>query len=408
MREVWRCGIGFVRDRHFKGWKRDLAWDRFFSSRDRGEGAIANLHVSWGQHMSTRTVWLRREYASGQYWSGDRPIDLLELARSAALETLQSGLGARSWTNLFSDLLVPSLPKLIWQERGLGVGRELRRSYSNILGRFLARCYLETVEGVSNLVPIDGDNFAIPHTNLAVRRRKGVRGDLPDWVGRLGVVPVIAEAKGSHDVRNWMTKKWPAVVEKARQQVQRVELVQITPSGKRVRGSSSQYFEGWSVASKWGTQFANPDPVLIAVQDLAKTAPHKGGQPPVASSPDGFDAGLDELFFSPLLKSMGFADDPRFFRMKVDGDPVSESGVIAVLGWMGVMPIRTRAQEALVRRVQRAGAYSIAVSVSEKSFATRRSVEPGAARYERTARRDGVTIALLSPETEFRLLPAET
>lgn len=134
-------------------------------------------------------------------------IDLNDVALSSAKETLQTGMHVSSWLNLFDELLVPGTTELIWRDSGPGKGRELKRSFSNILGRFFARAYLETNEGVSELISIEGKKTSICNARFRVQRIRGETGDMPDWIGWTGSGFVVAEAKGSHANGNWSHKR---------------------------------------------------------------------------------------------------------------------------------------------------------------------------------------------------------
>ena len=121
-------------------------------------------------------------------------LDLVDIAHAAVSETLQTGLPISAFANQLAALLTGSLD-LTWKDDGPGVGRELRRSYSNIHGRFFARAYLEKCEGVRYLIPIERNPFSF--ADYVVRLRRGQRGDMPDWVACDSSRLVIAEAKGT-------------------------------------------------------------------------------------------------------------------------------------------------------------------------------------------------------------------
>ena len=88
---------------------------------------------------------------------------------------------------------------LVWKGSGPSKGRELKRAFSNILGRYFARAYLETHEGVSELLSIEGKIMSICNDRFRVRRVPAMKGNMPDWIGWTSNGFVIAEAKGSHD-----------------------------------------------------------------------------------------------------------------------------------------------------------------------------------------------------------------
>lgn len=128
-------------------------------------------------------------------------LDLVDLAHAAVSETLISGGPISGFSNQLSAFLTAK-QDLTWKGSGPGIGRELRRSYSNIHGRIFARAYLEKSEGVVRLVPIEGNYFSFAGT-IEVRLRDGQKGDMPDWLGCDSSGIVVAEAKGTHAKGNW-------------------------------------------------------------------------------------------------------------------------------------------------------------------------------------------------------------
>jgi hypothetical protein len=352
--------------------------------------------------MPTRTVLLRRLDASG-YTSGPLSIELIDLSYSAALETIQTGLGASGWLSLFQDHLAPS-QDLIWTNDGMGAGRELRRSFSNILGRFFARNYLEQEIGARDLVSIEGNHFRVPNTNLQVRR-KGKSGDLPDWVGLWNDAPLIAEAKGSHDKRDWINKQWPDPINVALRQVRRVEIVQVTPAGHRVPRAPPQLFRAVAVGSKWATQTNNAPPVMIAVDDLRKHKPR---------ADETFRIGLAEAFAEQTLGGMGFdtegarerALENQLVTVTINGE-VAEPGVVSLLGWFGVFPIKTdqdvRVANELIRLGQPLAAMTFARDALLSVDGDRTSRDY---RRQRMVRRGAIVVTMLGPDIEGEIAPA--
>lgn len=113
--------------------------------------------------------------------NGNLAVDLAQVAASAMQEILVTAPGAVSLQGLLEELLIPAVgkhPPLTWQGDGVGVGTEMKRGFSGILGRFFARWYLETHHGFLNFVPISGPG-AILSMNVVVRRN-----------GQVDLVPV--------------------------------------------------------------------------------------------------------------------------------------------------------------------------------------------------------------------------
>lgn len=178
-------------------------------------------------------------------------VDLHTLARAASLELSQNGAPLLGLATLIEDLLVPGHSQFIWQGRGPGVGREVRRATSNLFGRFMARWFAHQHLNIAACVAIDGDEVALPGlstTKLRATRIPDAKGDLPDWawVSTAGRVPPVGllEAKGTY-YRNKMN----ATMQGAAGQLARMIIERQGSSGwHQVRS------KGWAVGSGWSTQ----------------------------------------------------------------------------------------------------------------------------------------------------------
>lgn len=322
-----------------------------------------------------RKVNLRRQGPSGPRTSSVLDVDLTHVALAAAKETLLTGINVTPWVNLFDELLSPGATHLIWRNNGPGNGRELRRAYSNILGRFFARAYLETYEGVLHLVPIEGNRMTLCHDRFHVRRRPGDRGDMPDWIGWTSAGFVIAEAKGSHEKPNWKTKVWPAPIERALTQVARAEIIDSYRARHRrtlrIRRRDLRVpFKGWAVASRWATEFDADQPDLIAVD------PPGDGVP---LNDDGIAAAefaMRWTYLEALAQGMGYGLvelDEQFVdgrassatQLTIDGEPIEE-GVSVLMTAAGPTPIRSREDAAFVREFARRRIPSVLITLSLK------------------------------------------
>ena len=352
--------------------------------------------------MPNRIVLLRRLDAGG-YSASDLPIELIDVSHAAAVETLQTGLGARGWLSLFQDHLVFNHSRLVWRNDGMGAGRELKRSFSNILGRFFARNYLEEEVQVRDLVSIEGDHFRIPNTNFQIRR-KGRAGDLPDWVGVWNNAPLIAEAKGSHDKRDWVNKQWPEPINTALRQIRRVEIVQVNSNGRIVPRTSRELFRGIAVGSKWGTQLNKASPVLIAVDADRKIK---------LAAPSNFGTGLAHAFQMQTLNGMGFEIDAARQRaregqlviVRTNGEE-SEPGVVSLLGWFGVFPIKDKEDVAVANILANSDQPVASVTFAPDALLDPELERPRRQyRGERVIRRGDVTVALLGSNKGSRIEP---
>ena len=83
-----------------------------------------------------------------------------EISRAASIELVSSNAVAINFQTLFSSLLVNSTGiRMIGS--GIGIGREVKTSFSNILGRSVARAYLEFVHDIKGLRSIDRNNLDV-------------------------------------------------------------------------------------------------------------------------------------------------------------------------------------------------------------------------------------------------------
>ena len=225
------------------------------------------------------------------------PLDLYDLAHAAISETLHTGGPISSFANQLAALLTEG-QDLIWKGNGPGVGRELRRSYSNIHGRFFARAYLEKYERVRHLIPIEGNQFNF--ANLQVRLRVGQKGDMPDWIGLDSSGLVVAEAKGAHAKSSWLKSlhggTLPQCLQKAQEQVKRVQIDQS-------RIAVDLKFKGWSVASRWATEKNGFDPLLAAI--LTRS----GSQTLTEDARRNMTLALQRATFSHIVRGLGYSDE---------------------------------------------------------------------------------------------------
>jgi hypothetical protein len=84
----------------------------------------------------------------------DFDLDQVELA--ALRETLQTTFGPNPFSSFIRTFLVPYSDWLKWLGEGPGIGREMRRTFSALFGRFFARAYLSDCHGFVWFAPLDG------------------------------------------------------------------------------------------------------------------------------------------------------------------------------------------------------------------------------------------------------------
>jgi hypothetical protein len=194
-------------------------------------------------------------------------VDLHSLARAASLELSQNAAPMLGLATLIEDLLVPGDAYFTWQGRGPGLGREVRRATSGLLGRFMARWFAHQHLHVAACIAIDGDDLLLPGTmphRLRATRIPGARGDLPDWVwvGTAGCHPPagLLEAKGTY-FRNKMN----ATMQGAAAQLARMRIERDGGSGwGRIRSKGWAVGGGWCAADPITAGFGRP---LLRVDD---------------------------------------------------------------------------------------------------------------------------------------------
>ncbi|WP_143435475.1 hypothetical protein [Henriciella aquimarina] len=362
-----------------------------------------------------RKVNLRRRGPSGPTTSSVHDIDLSDVAFAAAKETLQTGINVTPWIGLFGELLSPTSNYLVWRDRGPGVGRELKRAYSNILGRFVARAYLENHEGVQNLIPIESNRMLLWPGHYLVSRRAGIEGDMPDWVGWSNSGFVIAEAKGSHETSDWTKAVWPAPVKLALKQVARAEIIrmpstELLPTGRiRRRRGSRVPFKGWVVASRWATEFNSDIPDLIAVDPPQDGTPLDDGEFGAA------ELAMRSRYIQSLILGMGYkpevlfeqvtAPDTNLTRLVVEGQTIEEGFSILLTG-AGRMAMNSSLDGVFARELAERGIPAAIVTLSRKSIELLMAgsiSKSGETRrpQERIIRDDDLIITRLTPDIDF-------
>ena len=198
------------------------------------------------------------------------PHPMYAIGNAAARETLVSATWHMSaiWTSLFHDLLSPG-SELRWRDDGPGFGRDARIAYSSLLGRYLARAYLTTSEGVLALVPLDVAQRCLQTTPYSIHKVPvSNRGLLADWIGLdSGGRLIIAEAKGSYDggKRTWHGPSRPRLLETAERQAERT----VVRAGRRGILPARR----WAVVSRWGTAYNKLEPTVLASCDDGSPLP---------------------------------------------------------------------------------------------------------------------------------------
>lgn len=188
-------------------------------------------------------------------------IELEDIAAAGAAETLANPVLGAGWLRVLQDALAPHDDDwLVWRQGGLGRGKELRRGFSAILGRFMARAYLERRHGIRDFAPISGPSGLFGGAHLS---RDNPKIDLPDWVAldAAGGL-VLAEAKGSHEGGNGAPASWGIGTSASNPLARAVRQVKNTvlkdDFGRLVP------IRRWAVASRWACEDGHAKPYLVA------------------------------------------------------------------------------------------------------------------------------------------------
>jgi hypothetical protein len=243
-----------------------------------------------------------KELLSGISPGGQCEVDSDFVAACAIGELLQTGGGSsRPLALLFEELLVPGGDGLIWKGKGPGRGKEMRRAFSGLFGRFFARAYLARYHGFDWFTPIDGDPTNVSK-RLRVTRLAGKGTELPDWIcgsgsGRVGV----AEAKGTSQASNGTGTGLPGPIKTADGQLKGVVVERL----RNVAGKDSWTAvraKGWAVMSRWGVEIPPRDAFLYVLD------PDTHGEPPSAHERDDMVQDIARAHVGYLLAGMGFSE----------------------------------------------------------------------------------------------------
>lgn len=191
--------------------------------------------------------------AAGAEHVGDVPISMWWVARAAAEETLQGSPMVSAWLKLFRTHL-SDIDRYALRWRGdLAESAELRRAYSGLYGRFVARALLSHHLKLSRFVSLKRNGVTIPGS-AEVKRSKP--GDIPDWLAwdDQNSRFVLCEAKGSLAANDFLAANQPQCVKEGKRQFGRVA---------SMIGSRLIHPGEWVAAVRWGTDIRGGQPTTI-------------------------------------------------------------------------------------------------------------------------------------------------
>lgn len=203
-------------------------------------------------------------------------VDTDFVAACAMREVFQTAGAAWPLAFLFEELLAPGELKLVWRGAGPGRGKEMRRAFSGLFGRFFAPAYLARYHGFTWFVPIDRDPSYVSD-RLRVGTIAG--SELPDWICGLNAGVAIAEAKGSHQAKNVTAGGVPGPIKTAERQIGGVMVEQLQP-GLGIGTWLPRSVKGWAVMSRWGIE----NPARDAFQYVLDPPTHGEAWPPEGMS----------------------------------------------------------------------------------------------------------------------------
>ncbi|MDR7117380.1 hypothetical protein [Caulobacter sp. BE254] len=204
--------------------------------------------------MTSYRWTMHRVYdATGNDTLGPAAISMWWLARAAAEETLQGSPLASAWLKLFRSHLSVDDPYWFRWAEDLAQSAELRRAYSGLYGRFVARALLSAHLGINRFVSLKRNGVVIPGSVAVTRISKG---DIPDWIAwdDRASRHVLCEAKGSLTSRDFLAPGVPKCVKEGKAQFDRVETT----------GASGKLYPArWVAATRWVTDHRGGTPATL-------------------------------------------------------------------------------------------------------------------------------------------------
>ncbi len=271
-----------------------------------------------------------------------RDLKLSEIGHAAAHETFVTATShmAAIWTDLFRSMIAPCR-ELRWYGNGPGIGRDARIAYSSLLGRYMARAYLNEYEGVRVLVPLDVAKRRFQETPYVIEKNpSSSRGLEADWIGFDDSGLVIVEAKGTFDdgVRTWGgPDSWPQILRTAIRQTARTAVFARDPR-RQIPAKR------WAIASRWGTEDNARIPTLLAWDPEEEKLDKDDYQALVKI--------LRRADLAGVIRGLGYPDEADQMLVAAEtsihvsgnigvrvGDHQIEPGFAAIVGPFGVQPL---------------------------------------------------------------------
>lgn len=271
-------------------------------------------------------------------------LAVVDIEDAGIREVLQTPGAAYGAWSILNSLLVPtgSGTPFIFKEP-LGQAREVKVALSGLLGRFVARAYLERYFNLSIFAHLGCETIDLDGRRQ-VKVKRLSRGDLPDWIACASDLSslTVAEAKGCHDAAGPA-----AALARAWTQAGRIN---VTASGRKVT------VKRIAIATRWGMAFSGPAEAHLSVKD-----PVDEGEQIEPQEKDALFVGMLRLHIANLIRPLGHAeladalirlthqpvlrqlqDNLQLARALLDASPVSEVEKVGAMGGL-VGGIVTRA-----------------------------------------------------------------
>jgi hypothetical protein len=213
--------------------------------------------------QSAKPAQVRRD------WSGDLYDYNIDQVESQALrEVLQTTIRSNPFSGLIRGFLASYTDELTWLAEGPGIGREMRRTFSGLFGRFFARAYLNDCHGFVWFCPLDGRN---QYVGERLRVYPGVpRQDLPDWICAGSGHLALAEAKGARPGSHLSRLSHPGPITSALGQL---ENCRVSVFDRRQNRWIERRIKGWAVLNQWKFQRSPVPPYLFVVDPVTEGEP---------------------------------------------------------------------------------------------------------------------------------------
>ena len=214
--------------------------------------------------------WTRHRVVDrwGNDKNGRAAISMWWIAHAAAEETLQGSPLVSAWLKLFRTQLSTRDDYWLRWRGDLAESAELRRAYSGLYGRFVARALLTHHLGFMRFRSMNRNGLEV-QGSVKVKRTNG--GDIPDWLAwdDRNSSFVLGEAKGSLTARDFLSPGTPKCVGNGKDQFDRVRTC---VDGRTIHPAR------WVAATRWATEERKGGPITILWDPPVEDTPFDEGE----------------------------------------------------------------------------------------------------------------------------------